>query len=168
VNGVEQTILAGPEGDVGNCLQASVASMFGCRLEDVPHFAAIGVQEKSWRWWSAMRHWARERHVDFLPMTDLATVPWEFIESTLPLNMLWIAQYVLGSGHTERATFLHTVVLDRAGSLVWDPHPSKRGLLDLVEFEVVSGPYQPDPDTDQKAMDSGGYHSEIPITFEAA
>jgi len=112
-----QTILHGSEGLDGNCTQASVATIMGIPLSEVP---------------------------DFANLTKDAGVFWEMFETWfLSKGYQAVMQHgdrvydglYLASGPTSRGHY-HMVVY-RAGSLVWDPHPSKEGISEVAYTWVV-------------------------------
>lgn len=100
---VTQTILDSPDGPLGNCLQAAVASFLELDLDEVPHF----VLHKDWA--RHLRLFAERRGYDLdcasaiSPRTGVAVGP------------------------TVRGTH-HAVVVENE-VMVWDPHPSRAGLL---------------------------------------
>lgn len=102
---VTQTILhPDPEGRIGNCLQAAVASLLDLDIADVPHFAEYD------DWWERMVAWAK-------------TQGWIVVyrQPNVPVAM------GVAYGPSERGVS-HAVVV-RDGETVWDPHPSRAGLL---------------------------------------
>lgn len=121
---VAQTILysaeANARGVYGNCLQAAIASALGLDLDAVPHFGAF-------TWWEpAVRLWLRGRCLD-----------WRLV-SGIPAGRSIVV------GTTIRETGDHAVVGDD-GKVVWDPHPSRAGLVTvkhsyLLEKWPGSGP----------------------------
>lgn len=119
MTGVTQTILYDPANEVvhGNCLQAAVASVLELPLDAVPHFSQFA-------WWdAAMELWARGR--------GLTVRKW--LTETIPDE-----RCVLG-GQSERGV-LHSVV-GEGGRIVWDPHPSRAGLVtikDAFTFDVMT------------------------------
>lgn len=142
-----QTILAGRDdghsaaGLPGNCLQAAVASLLDLELDDVPHFAVYV------DWFAAMRRWARDRGGDFtyfaFPVPEQYADAWE----------AWSAwgrehgAHVLLSGPSPRGPFWHVVVGDVDRRVVWDPHPSRAGLVEVRDAIVYCQPYGPAPAT---------------------
>lgn len=124
----------------GNCLQAAVASLLELEVDEVPHFAVYV------DWFAAMRRWARERGGDFtyfsLPPDEYADA-WETV-------VAWGREHgthVLLSGHSPRGPFLHVVVGNVDLEVVHDPHPSRAGLLAVVDAIVYVDPYDPPPVT---------------------
>lgn len=108
---VTQTILYDPDQDevVGNCLQAAVASLLNLPLEAVPHFAQF-------MWWpNALELWARGRGL---------MVKGE--RTTVVPDRLSIV------GGTSPRGVMH-VVVGYGGEIVWDPHPSRDGLVKITD-----------------------------------
>lgn len=107
---VTQTIFAGDsEGRVGNCMQAAVASLLDLQLEDVPHFCAVPDWLSYLAIWSAQRGWAvRHRNADEPVVFGIACGP------------------------SPRGVEHATVMID--GEIVWDPHPSRDGLLSIARI----------------------------------
>lgn len=105
-----QTILYSPENEArgiyGNCLQSAIASALGMDLDAVPHFAA-------YVWWEpAARLWLRGQCLDWRSVPGIP------------------AGRSIVIGPTVRGTGDHAVVGD-SGEIVWDPHPSRAGLLEV-------------------------------------
>lgn len=118
---VDQTCFSGfvggiPEGtppeEIGNCLQAAVASILEMPLEAVPHFAA-----SEGDWGEEMVAWLRVQQYGFINLTD-PTKPWP--------------GFHLMSGKSPRGDYLHTVVA-RGDEVAHDPHPSRAGVLDVQD-----------------------------------
>lgn len=115
---VTQTILHGdPSGRPGNCLQAAVASLLDLNLDEVPHF----IEHDDWL----------EYFVDFCVergYRPLMRPP----AAHVAYGMAW--------GPSERGVRHAVVWID--GRMVWDPHPSRAGLLrvtELIAFEPAGG-----------------------------
>lgn len=108
------------EGEVGNCLQATLASILGRPLEAIPHFALLGEVH----WWDCLQAWlnAEGYWIDYAPHTYAA-------EGGEVLPRCWL------SGPSPRG-FSHAVVGDTAtGEMLHDPHPSRSGILQ-VDYRV--------------------------------
>jgi hypothetical protein len=114
---VDQTILYNPADgeEKGNCTEASVASILGLRLEDVPDFRANGVDQ----FWSSFRKFFQSRGFEAVLM------PGNFAPETL----------YLASGISPRG--VHHMVVMRDGALVHDPHPSKAGIGDPTDVWLI-------------------------------
>jgi hypothetical protein len=109
--GVTQTILPqDPDGRVGNCLQAAVATVLWLPLQDVPHFAAA----PDWR--VVMNVFLRTRGYEAV---------WESRD-------VWNG---LAFGMTRRGWRHAVAVVDGE---VWDPHPARMGLIRVdTRIEIV-------------------------------
>lgn len=108
---VTQTLLHDPENTrvMGNCLQAAVASVLELPLEAVPHFSQF-------LWWpQAMQLWCAGRD---LVMRGERT------------NVIPDRLCIVG-GRSARGV-AHTVVGEH-GRIVWDPHPSRDGLVTITD-----------------------------------
>lgn len=106
-----QTILAGREDGVpGNCVQAAVASMLGLPLDAVPHFTLFR------DWWTVMCGWLADKGY---AVTRLGT-------RKIPLSRRCI---VVGRSPRD---ITHVCVAE-GGQIVWDPHPSRAGLANVIE-----------------------------------
>jgi hypothetical protein len=89
-----------------NCLQAAVASILGLTLEDVPDFG----QHDDWE----------IRFMDFMELHGEPVV----------MTPYGSAVSGIACGRTVRQTKHMVVVKD--GRIVWDPHPSRAGLLNIT------------------------------------
>ena len=108
---IDQTKFGPGEGDeAGNCMQAAVASLLGMPLDEVPHFAAVGVKGDVESWWDPFVAWCREH--GYHPAIHEAPV-----DGALGLM----------SGPSPRGVGWHCVV-SRGPDVAHDPHPSRDGL----------------------------------------
>lgn len=107
---VDQTLFHGEPGQIGNCMQAAVASLLELDLDDVPHFAAI-----EHGWWEAF--------LEFCAARGFAVVICDPAPSSELLG--------LAGGPSPRGV-LHMVVA-RGDEVVHDPHPSRAGLEAIRE-----------------------------------
>ena len=125
---VDQTIfVGGPDGRIGNCWPAAVASALDLPLEAVPHFwaeaDAAGEDDEGWgRYHTFLRE--RGLRLEFRGALD---VEWPAPEDCV----------VFGVGPSPRDV-QHMVLLDRWGNLAHDPHPSRAGLTSLAYIEVMA------------------------------
>lgn len=105
---VTQTILHDdPQGRIGNCLQAAIASALDLPLDQVPHFAEHP------HWQREMANWA---------LGHGYTVLYSPTVDGIPLGVAY--------GPSPRAPS-HAVVV-RDGVIVWDPHPPRAGILSVT------------------------------------
>lgn len=114
---VTQTVFHRPECDRyhglrGNCLRACLATIFGGGIDEIPPFEwAKGL------WWGEFQRWAIETH---------RLKPVLFQPHQPPPG------WSLMNGPTGRGV-RHSVVA-RDGAMVFDPHPSRAGLLAVEDF----------------------------------
>lgn len=106
---VTQTILHEEGAAIpGNCLQAAVASLLDLDLDAVPHFIVHD------DWLARLIAFGRDHgyHVDceFQPEAPI--------------------RFGIASGPSPRGVHHAVVVID--GETVWDPHPSRAGLLSVA------------------------------------
>jgi hypothetical protein len=94
---------------VGNCMQAAVASVLGFPLDAVPHFGQF-------MWWpQALELWLRG--LGFTLKGDRT--------DTIPDRLC-----VVG-GQSPRG--VKHMVVGYSGEIVWDPHPSRAGLVAVTD-----------------------------------
>lgn len=119
--------------DLGNCLQAAVASVLDLELDDVPHFVAV--PGENGEWWRAMRRWAQDQGFDFA-----------YIDSLDDVTAWGSIRHAIASGESPRGPWKHVVVVDVAGAVVHDPHPEGKGagLVETDGYIVVVAPYELD------------------------
>lgn len=119
------------DGIPGDCFRTALAYLLGARPHDVPHFALY------LNWWEEIRRWVRAHDGRDLYYVDVTVLGhWDLIPGGVSDDAL-----VLIGGPSPRGPFGHVCVGHRDGSLVWDPHPSRAGLLEVVEFFVLGPPY---------------------------
>jgi hypothetical protein len=92
----------------GNCQQAAVGSLLGLRLAEVPNF-----MEQPQGFWRSFWDFVRERGFAIVELSG----PRHF-----DCYHLAYGPSARGCGHA---------VIYRAGKLVWDPHPSRAGLIEV-------------------------------------
>jgi hypothetical protein len=113
---VTQTVFASPElnevGVYGNCIQAAVASLLGRPLDAVPHFGAFD------DWEAALRLWARGEDL-LVQRVDPDTVVGPDEERRLLFG-------------TSPRGYGHVVVGSAEAGVLWDPHPSRDGLIEVT------------------------------------
>lgn len=159
---VEQQIMAvfdehGDNTQRGDCMRASVASLFDLALEDVPHFAAAD------DWWDVWLRWLEARG---LRVANVFYAVDENDPSTLigwPGEVYWLATVYSPRGRARCHTCkgrgkhrnhrpcrgcdatglvpsLHSVVM-LGREIVWDPHPRRDmghlGFCGGYEFRVI-------------------------------
>lgn len=116
---VEQTAFGWPD---GNCVRASWATLLGVPIEDVPHFDPRFLAGRDQL--TEERKWIRGLGYDVV---------------VVPANAeLDVSPDVchLVSGLSPRGPFGHRCV-GRGGKLVWDPHPSHLGLLEIWSYTFL-------------------------------
>lgn len=116
---VTQTILANdPDGRMGNCLQAAIASILDLDLDQVPHFAEQDIKGGVY-WWNALCDWAEKMGYQVLDTPNKRSV----------------SGYTLACGKSPRGYFNHIVVA-YDGETVWDPYPGGTGVERIIEHYV--------------------------------
>lgn len=116
-------------GKDGNCQQAALASIFELPLEEVPDFVHGGHDD----WWSPMAEWILERFRLWPLCLDAQSCRDAEIEWTPP-------GYHIIAGDGPRGHRHATV--GYMGVVVWDPHPSRDGLLSEDEWTVYVHPME--------------------------
>lgn len=121
---VDQTRMHDVAADIaGNCVQAAVASLLHVPLETVPDFAdgkPCTTPEDTGRFW--------RRFDDYLAKQGLTTV-------RLPGNHCPESLH-LASGMSPRG--VNHMVVRQGDGIVFDPHPSRAGLLDIQTVRVLA------------------------------
>lgn len=116
MSGVTQRLFArtcgscGQKAADGDCASAVVATILGLQLDDVPVFVQAGSG-----WWFWLEEWLRRRGLRIRTITKREELP----EGRL---------YVAGDGGRG---FSHACVWEGGptGRVVWDPHPTRAGLV---------------------------------------
>lgn len=163
---VMQTVLTVPvagvyeHGNTGDCLRAAFASVLDLDLEQVPHFVDYPAgydpdtdpldAEHGALWYRACRRWLRAGGVHGRQLDLWGADPGEVARwlGDASNDDAW-PLHGLGSVHSPRGDFTHAVVLDRHGTIVWDPHPGQNAYgLEVVAEEIITRPYDPAPPAD--------------------
>ncbi len=108
---VDQTKFGMPE---GNCFAACVATIFGLPLESVPHFMHLAED-----WFESFRKWSIEA-LGHEPVLITAGIEERLVAPTIV------------SGPAARGIDHSTVWV--SGKLFHDPHPSRAGLLSVMDI----------------------------------
>lgn len=120
---VDQTILYSPGATKkGNCTEASVASILGLTLDQVPDFRANGDDALSF--WDAFETFINSHGFEVMML------PGDYAPDAL----------YLASGLSPRG--VHHMVVMRGGKLVHDPHPSKAGIGRVEQVRILV-PFDP-------------------------
>lgn len=121
----DQRIFADPKrgdghdanGVPGDCWKACIASLMDVEdYESVPHFVALD-------------DWFVETYRYVWDVHGLSLRKWRNA-ANIPDG----PEFFIGVGPSPRGDFHHAVIIDRAGNLIHDPHPSKLGILEVEEF----------------------------------
>lgn len=136
-----QRIVADPargDGIPGDCLRACVASLLDEPYRAVPHFALY----PAW-WWDLLRAWARSRGGDVACLRVVGGSVRQFLAHPDD-DPAWDG-LLIGCGASPRGPYRHVVLVDVDLDLVYDPHPSGAGLLEVDEVYAFVAPYDPPP-----------------------
>jgi hypothetical protein len=124
--GVDQTIFASDankaRGIYGNCFQAAIASYLERPLDSVPHISAFA------QWMQALDLWATGEGYQVLSrdVAPPALVTDGVLHPDLPTKRIIV-------GGISPRDVMHVCVAE-GGRIVWDPHPSRAGLLDVRTY----------------------------------
>lgn len=116
---VDQTRFGDPD---GNCLAACVASLLDLKLDEVPIPGTEG-------WLEELAEWLAPRGMWPLLLTRCTRD-----------HLVHLHGYAIVSGPSVRG-LMHATVW-RCGEMVHDPHPSRAGILDVVDALVLV-PFEP-------------------------
>ena len=137
--GVDQRVFADPrradgystEGVAGDCFRACLATLLGTSYEATPH--------------AGMSHCWFEVARDFTRRTTNGRSDLGYIAN--PDQVISHCDGIaIGCGPSPRGPFLHAVIIDlRTGATVHDPHPSRAGILELLDVIVLREPWPHPP-----------------------
>lgn len=122
-----QTTFGVPE---GNCTSACFASLLDVPIELVPHFGSDAA------WCERLRQWLRPQGYDAMFWLIEAGPPWQSVAGTWRfVSDTYVPEgyYILG-GQSPRGP--HAVVA-KGHEIVFDPHPSRAGLLSIEDGTAV-------------------------------
>lgn len=108
----------------GNCQSAAMASILDMPLSEVIDTTDEKVRADGF--WEPINHWLNKRG---LKMTSIG-------DSVGPGDERLKGKYSLGCGPSPRGAFWHVVVC-KHGRMVFDPHPSDDGLLEIVRHDLI-------------------------------
>lgn len=124
------------EGEVaGDCWRTALACILEIPRDEVPHFAELHKNDPEFSsdWW-----WASVKFVqEVKPGWTLFCInPPVFPAYVFPTEA---PQRVILTGRSPRGPWSHCVVADAiTGEIVWDPHPSREGLLTKIEIAALT------------------------------
>lgn len=124
VHKVMQEILHSDDGENGDCYRASVASLLGLPLEEVPHFYRKGNEERAMEEFS---DWLRERGYVFVDIMRGENLP-AYLKGTFHLL----------SGPSPRFPQYWHCVLGYEGEIYHDPHPEGGSLGGIPQDWIVT------------------------------
>lgn len=112
----------------GNCWQTAVACLLDVAIDDLPSQVEIEARGGSYN--NALQDYLGKHHGLALVVLRLP------VEAYAQLR---VVGYHLMIGATERTATngVHHVVVGRDGEMVWDPHPSRAGLIGKAEWELI-------------------------------
>ncbi len=122
-----QTRFGGPDsppGERGDCLSATMASLFGLQLAEVPVF----MEQDDW--WGALQAWLRLQGYQAI---QFEWGPW--VEDVVGALVEVVGKSPRGHDHS--------VVWRLGEGMVWDPHPSREGLVGEPKFVTFLVPLDP-------------------------
>jgi hypothetical protein len=132
----------------GNCTEASIASLLGIGLDEVPDLYDPAAPPDRWTTFPALCDWLRARGLMWVrvmspPVGEPGPALW-WAPEWLPAWV--ISEYHLIGGESVRG--IGHMVVGRHGEIVWDPHPARAGLSTiedmtfLVPLEAVPEEYR--------------------------
>lgn len=108
--------------ELGNCLQACVATILDLPMQEVPDF----IRAHGPRWFMALRTWLRPRGKHAVYVSTLNSL----ISHVYPHELPWI-----GIGDGPRGVRHAVVCLHK--EIVHDPHPSREGLAEIEDALII-------------------------------
>jgi len=102
----------------GDCMRATIASVLDLPIADVPHFLAK-LDTKNEEFWDAVFNFLDARSLGMIFRTD----------GHDPTYAVDMEGYHLIGGPSPRGAGLFHSVVGKDGEIVFDPHPSRAGLL---------------------------------------
>lgn len=112
------------EGEVkGNCFQACLASVFEIPIESVPEFTEMSDLE----WRKQFQDWCIKKF-DVMPIDLL-------VENKKSFGWVPLGYHLINGPSPRGNNFWHSVV-GYNGNMIFDPHPSKEGLVSEESWTV--------------------------------
>ena len=121
---VSQTIVSQTNGD---CMQAAIASLFECELEEVPKFIELKPS-----WFKPFREFLLSKGYDYEGMLFSNATLKEHMSSKIVdlkgINGLFYASVCSPKYNPEGidGNTMHAVIIDKNFNVVWDPNPNYR------------------------------------------
>lgn len=124
---VEQTKVHIPGEQRGNCMAACVASILELDIRELPDVDEV--EEKGLIFTNVLNTYLAQHH----------GLTYAYVPDYL-IGGVRVPGYHVLNGPTirTRETGIHHAVVAWDGRMVWDPHPSKAGLLEVESYSVLS------------------------------
>jgi hypothetical protein len=115
---IQQTKFGNPE---GNCLNACIASILECSIDDLPDLAEAERQNKNW--FHVLNDYLKEQGYGII-----------LIDSPVPICVPKDCYYIV-SGKSHRG-LLHSII-HKNGERIFDPHPDNTGILEIEDYIFI-------------------------------
>lgn len=111
-----------PEGVQGNCFAACLASILHVDIETVPN-------DHTRKWRSVVNTWLRQYGLAMVQASN------DFDELCRDddITDCWC----IATGHTNRHPTVRHACVAKSGVIVWDPHPSRSGLVSIDGYVLL-------------------------------
>jgi hypothetical protein len=117
---VDQEFLHKPEvGQHGDCQRAVIASLMELPIADVPHFLQVAEGDAT-KFWEGLQSFCRSKGMAYLTVPARVGAAFYGAEDGV---------YHEISGPSPRGNGVTHAVVGKDGQVVFDPHPSRAGLL---------------------------------------
>jgi hypothetical protein len=104
----------------GNCQSAAMASVLDLPIAEVIDTTSDEVRDNGF--WKPISDWLKARGMKMVNVN--------------PSNPLLVGAYSIGYGKSPRGNFNHAVVC-KNGVMVFDPHPSDDGVVELNNHDII-------------------------------
>lgn len=121
-------------GIAGDCWRTAVASLLHIPRETVPHFVQLDEVMPNYDWFLETLMFVRKKEPGWtLVCLDYTSTVFPIYAD--PMNS---PSRVILTGQSPRGEHRHAVLADAVtGDILWDPHPSRDGILDRQQVYVL-------------------------------
>lgn len=117
----------------GDCMRACLASLLEIDYEKVPDLS--GIDTDGGPWFQTMVQFLKDNGFEFVGTYSNAVGPLDF--SDMAGRCPGVQGFYMAGGPSPRFNCTHAILIDAAGQMVHDPHPSRAGVRSITHVDMI-------------------------------